>query len=142
MMITAARGTIRHTWTVITEATASFELPSQWRLPWSRPSQRSVQSMGLNSESSIHSQAMAARGTGVVHGSRMRNRTIHLPRKSRVSTRARILARTSTRTMVTKVMKRLFVSERRKTGSFSTARKLRRPTKSYDASPTVTSLRL
>ena len=47
-------------------------------LPSSRPSERSIQSIGLKIESSIHSQAIAASATGVVHGSSTRNRTSHL----------------------------------------------------------------
>ena len=78
--------------------------------------------MGLNSESSSHSQAMVASDTGVVHGSSTRKRTIHLPRKSCTSTRARALASTTTSTMATTVMKTVWKIDCRKVWSERMAR--------------------
>ena len=46
-MMTAASGTKRQTWTAMTEAIASRGRPSQYMLPWIRPSCRSSQSIGL-----------------------------------------------------------------------------------------------
>src|SRR5690606_41842345 len=91
MMITAASGVIRQTCTAITDAMASPGLPSQYMLdasPRGAPgspssdSCRSTQSIGEKIESSIHNQAMDDSATGVVQGSRTRNRTTHLPLKS------------------------------------------------------------
>ena len=46
-MITAASGTIRHVCTATTDAIARLSRPSQYMLPSSRPSERSIQSIGL-----------------------------------------------------------------------------------------------
>ena len=59
--------------------------------------------MGLNLESSNHSQPMVPREMGVAQGRMISMRAIHLPRKSSESTTARTLARIMIRIFETTV---------------------------------------
>jgi hypothetical protein len=79
-------------------------------------------------ESSIHSHAIDDRATGVVHGSRTRNRTTHLPWKSAMRMLASTLPSTTISTIDTIVNRNVLPSDRQKTGSSKARRKLRRPT--------------
>src|SRR5690606_18317028 len=96
MMITVDIGSIRHTCTITIENIASPGSASQYifgvRLsnpPGPRnPVLRRIQSMGLYTESSIHSQPTVPIAIGVAHGSRISRRTNHLPGKLRVSASA------------------------------------------------------
>ena len=63
-----------------------------------RPTCLSIQSMGLKIESSIHIQPIVPRAMGAVHGSKIKKRASHLPRKSLIRANARILASTRTST--------------------------------------------
>src|ERR671910_232533 len=105
------------------------------------PSLRSTQPIGLKPESSIHSQATADRATGVVQGSRTRNRTSHLPRKSATRMLARTLPRTTIRAIETTVKTKVLRSERQNTGSSRARSKVRRPAHWKLGSPAVTSLK-
>ena len=140
MTMTAASGTIRQVWTMITEARARRGWPSQIMLPSSSPSWRSTQSMGLKIVSRVHSQLIVASDTGVVHGSRTRRRISHLNLKSLVRISARAVARITTRALETTVKNRVLRSARQNTGSSNTWRSVSSPTKSRLGSPTVTSL--
>src|SRR5215216_2750059 len=110
-------------------------------LPSMTPRLRSTQSIGLKTESSIHSQATADRATGVVQGSRTRNRTSHLPRKSATRMLARTLPRTTIRAIETTVKTKVLRSERQNTGSSRARWKVRRPAHWKLGSPAVTSLK-
>src|SRR3990170_1916785 len=83
---------------------------------------------------------MLDRATGVVHGSRTRKRTSHLPRKSAIRMFARILPNTTMKIIETVVKMRVFHSDFQNTGSSKTREKLVKPAQSYDGSPDVTSL--
>ena len=73
--------------------------------------------MGLKIESSNHSQAMADNATGVVHGNRHRNRTIHLPRKSATRMLASTLPNTTMSSIEPAVKTIVLSNERQNTGS-------------------------
>src|SRR5919106_35136 len=105
-----------------------------------KPRERSTQSIGLYTESSIHSQATAASAIGVVQGSSTKNRTSHLKRKSAIRIIARALASTMVSAIEITVKTTVFLSARQKTSSSKMASKLRNPTQSKLGSPTVTSL--
>jgi hypothetical protein len=85
---------------------------------------------------------MAASATGVVHGSRTRNRTSHLKRKFASRTIARAFASTTVNAIVTAVMSSVFFSDRQKIGSWKMSSKFFSPTQSRLASPAVTSVTL
>src|SRR4029453_3597158 len=110
-------------------------------LPSNRPRWPSPQSIGLKTESSIHSQATADRATGVVQGSRTRNRTSHLPRKSATRMLARTLPRTTIRAIETTVNTKVLRRARQNTGSSRARRKVSRPAQWKLGSPAVTSLK-
>src|SRR5918996_2785382 len=105
-----------------------------------KPTERRTQSIGLYTESSIHSQATAERATGVVQGRSTRNRTTHLKRKSAIRIIARAFASTTVSAIEITVKISVFFSERQKTGSSKMAWKLSNPTQSKLGFPTVTSL--
>src|SRR5262245_52380608 len=95
--------------------------------------------MGEKIESSIHSHAIDESATGVVHGSSTRNRTSHLPRKLATRMFASTLPSTTISTIEMLVNRNVLPSDRQNTGSSKMASKLRRPTKSMDGSPALTS---
>src|SRR5690606_18085963 len=99
---------------------------------------RSIQSIGEKIESSIHSQAIDDSATGVVQGSRTRNRTIHLPLKSATRMFARTLPSSTMNTIDTPVKISVLFSAFQNTGSAKTCRQLRSPTQSKEGSPEVT----
>src|SRR5215469_4822146 len=91
--------------------------------------------MTLKVESKIQSHPSVASEMGAAHGIRMRNRTSDLPRNGFIRARARMLPRTMTETCVTKVKRKVLVSERRNVPLLSTLRKLARPTKDTSRLP-------
>src|SRR5918996_2605682 len=139
--MTAAGGTSRQTCTAMTDTMASDGLPSQYMFASRSPSCRSTQSIGLKIESRSHSQETVDNATGVVQGSRMRKRTIHLPRKSASRMLARILPNSTMSTIEMTVMTSVLRSDCQKTGSSKARRKASSPTQSNDGSPAVTSLK-
>ncbi len=141
-MITAASGTSRHTCTAITDAIASCGTPSQNMLVWISPTVRSTQSIGENTESSIHSQVIVDSATGVVQGSSTRKRTNQRPLKSAISTLASTLPNTTISSIDTAVNRNVLRSDRQNTGSAKIRSKFCRPTQSKLGSPPVTSDRL
>lgn len=98
------------------------------------------QSNGLKIESSIHSQITALSATGVVHGSRTRNRTNHRPRKLAVRTKPRTVERITTSACEMAVKTNVLRSVVRKTGSLTAAMKVWRPAKCRLWLPVVASL--
>src|SRR5690242_10091661 len=89
--------------------------------------------------SSIHSQPMLPSETGATHGSRIRRRTNHLPRKSFASA----IASTDDSTMTTicemKAKRKVFLSDAQNVGSANAPRKFSKPTKCPTDDETVTS---
>src|SRR5690606_6390784 len=90
---------------------------------------------------SSHSQETVDRATGVVHGSRTRNRTNHLPRKSATRMFARTLPNTTIRIIEIAVNTIVLTSDFQKTGSSNVRRKGFSPAQLNDGSPAVTSLK-
>ena len=109
---------------------------------WISPSCRSTQSIGENTESSIHSQVIVDSATGVVQGSSTRNRTSHRPRKSAIRTFASTLPNTTMKNIETAVKTNVLRSDLQNTGSAKIRSKFCRPTQSKLGSPPVTSERL
>ena len=96
----------------------------------------------LNVESKIHSQPSVASEIGAAQGIRIRNRAIVLPRKRRMSARARMLPNAITRTCETNVKTKVFQSARLKTGLPTTARKFLNPTNETSRLPAEEFVRL
>jgi hypothetical protein len=112
-------------------------LNSSTRFAW-----MSTQLMTLKSESKIHSHPIVLSATGAAHGSRIRKRRIHLPRKSRTRKWESVAAPRTTMTFATTVKKIVFWSAVRKFGSCHWLVKLSRPTNSPLSAPAVASVRL
>ena len=91
-------------------------------------------------ESSSQSQATEDSATGVVQGSRMRKRTIHLPRKSAARISASSPPSTTMSSSEMPVNHSVFHSEVQNTGSWKISSKFLKPTHSKLESPVVTSL--
>ncbi|MEJ2289670.1 MAG: hypothetical protein P8Y02_13710 [Deinococcales bacterium] len=97
--------------------------------------------MGLNCESSSHSQLMAASETGIAQGSMNRICTSRLPRKSRASSSEATVASTTSTARVPSVTMALLRSASRNCGCCRICAKFAKPTKwKLVGFPTVASL--
>ena len=146
-MITVANGSSRQACTVVIAASALFGLAEPLRrveLVDERRGGSSVQFTTLKSESKIQSQPIVESATGAAHGSRIRKRKNHLPRKSRIEeVREDARRRATTITFASSVKTIVFRSAVRKFGSSDHwSVKLSKPTKSPLSEPAVASVRL
>ena len=95
-----------------------------------------------NSESKIQSQPIVLSATGAAHGSRIRKRRNHFPRKSLISWCARSAATRTTIRFESTVKTTVLRSARRKFSSAHWSTKLSSPTNSPLSEPAVASVRL
>ena len=138
-MITVANGSSRHACAVMIAAIASFGWPIHCTsvVKSMKPSFQSTQFTMLNCESKIQSHPSVVSATGAAHGSRIRKRMNHLPRKSLMRKCARNAAQTTTIACETNVKRNVFRSASRKTGSSHWLAKFSSPTQSPRSEPAV-----